>query len=651
MTENNEIIIDANNDEEQGLKSQESKEEQINSLENEYLNELEQDNKNEENQNQIDNENEEYNDFENHNETEVINNNINNDINKKIVSQKESTTTINNTNINDNISTIPTKEEQNLESYIQNQSNLQKNIQQNNNNIIDESDEYKTLENIINSKNNYKNQKNIKQNSFNNNKVYFTEANILKKRHITKSNSTNLYNISSIPEYPHLYHKKVKFSIHNELNSEEKRKGKSSQKTVKNSINEKLNNLTPNDYMKKIYVNKYNFRPLQYRIKKIEEELEKQNKYDYEKVMKELQLQLDKNIKNKEKQKHFLEINKKFEEKLKNMEEKRTNLNNQRLHKILKKLKKFSNSNDRNKNKNNSNENSENHFSNNLENINSNTIELYGYKNNNNEKLPLIQNLPKYKKIKMIKDKNEEEFCTLTLDKIKENEMIHRINYLKQINSINSKFLKRNKLYRQRSMQCLISIKNKNEQLKEELIEKDMLKSYKIKQILIREYSAKNERIKYNYIKKLDDAKEKREIIERKNKEKIKQIIKKLNREVKKDSFSGNNREFFSSLQRQNYKQCNKDSNDYYKDLILRQSDNLLIIDELQKNENYIKQEILKRSLQEQNTKNKELKSLDTFVDKIQKTNINNQNEGTIKKLFQEKIKIENEIKRKEEEK
>ena len=651
MTENNEIIIDANNDEEKGLKSQESKEEQINSLENEYLNELDQDNKNEEIQNHIDNENEEYNDFENHNETEVINNNINNDINKKIVSQKESTTTINNTNINDNISTIPTKEEQNLESYIQNQSNLQKNIQQNNNNIIDESDEYKTLENIINSKNNYKNQKNIKQNSFNNNKVYFTEANILKKRHITKSNSTNLYNISSIPEYPHLYHKKVKFSIHNELNSEEKRKGNSSQKTVKNSINEKLNNLTPNDYMKKIYVNKYNFRPLQYRIKKIEEELEKQNKYDYEKVMKELQLQLDKNIKNKEKQKHFLEINKKFEEKLKNMEEKRTNLNNQRLHKILKKLKKFSNSNDRNKNKNNSNENSENHFSNNLENINSNTIELYGYKNNNNEKLPLIQNLPKYKKIKMIKDKNEEEFCTLTLDKIKENEMIHRINYLKQINSINSKFLKRNKLYRQRSMQCLISIKNKNEQLKEELIEKDMLKSYKIKQILIREYSAKNERIKYNYIKKLDDAKEKREIIERKNKEKIKQIIKKLNREVKKDSFSGNNREFFSSLQRQNYKQCNKDSNDYYKDLILRQSDNLLIIDELQKNENYIKQEILKRSLQEQNTKNKELKSLDTFVDKIQKTNINNQNEGTIKKLFQEKIKIENEIKRKEEEK
>ena len=172
----------------------------------------------------------------------------------------------------------------------------------------------------------------------------------------------------------------------------------------------------------------------------------------------------------------------------------------------MKKLKRNSNSNSKNKNY--SIENSEKHFSNNIENNSSNISELYGYNLDNNAKLPLIRHLPKYKLLKMIKDKKEDEFCNQAFDKIKENEMIHKINYLKQINSINNKISKRNKIYKQRSMQCLMTIKNKNEQLKEDLIGKDMLKRYKIKQMLIREYSAKNERIKYNYIKKLDDVRE-----------------------------------------------------------------------------------------------------------------------------------------------
>ena len=181
MKDSDEIIIDADIDKNKDLKSKKSKEKQIKQTK---IVEIEgiTGNKMEENKKEI----EENNKFENINETEInnnsndLNNNILNqlpssdrkeyNLDKKITSQKESSTTINNTNILDNISTIPTKEEQNQDLNIQNQNinTSQKGIQQSN--IIDESDEYKSLENIINSQNKYPNQRNNNNNLNNNNK-------------------------------------------------------------------------------------------------------------------------------------------------------------------------------------------------------------------------------------------------------------------------------------------------------------------------------------------------------------------------------------------------------------------------------------------------------------------------------------------------
>ena len=150
MKENNQIIIDADIDKDNYPKFEELKElkeEQINSFEdeNEYLNEIKEgSNKMEGNQMK----NGEYNNYKNKNETEDINNRINNDINndinnnnllyplsssergeynqdKIIFSQKESFNSIN--NINDNISTVHSKEEQYFESNNQNPNiNFQK---------------------------------------------------------------------------------------------------------------------------------------------------------------------------------------------------------------------------------------------------------------------------------------------------------------------------------------------------------------------------------------------------------------------------------------------------------------------------------------------------------------------------------------------
>ena len=512
-----------------------------------------------------------------------------------------------------------------------------------NNNIID-----KSLDNIINSKdkNNYNNNINININNDifnNNNKIYFTEAAIK----LQKSNSTNLHEISSISEYPNGY-PKYKLNILKKAVSPER---------YKNYINEKLNNLSPKDYMKKRFVNKYNFQPLQYRIKKMEEEIEKQNKYDYERFMKETQLKYYNVKKNKEKQKNILEFHKKTEEKLKNMEIKRNILYNQRLEKIQKKQK---NSNsisfDIDKSRKYLNKSYDDNYSNNIQNNMTvsnkirNTIDSYGHISENNRVLPLIHNLKKYQLLKMIRDKKEEKFCNHTLEKINENDINHRRNYLKQINSINNKLIKKNILYRQRSMQCLKATKTDDEKLKSEFIAKDMIKRYKIKEILNKEHSAKTERVKYDFIKKYDDAKEKRKNIEKQNEEKIKQVIKRINRNFKKKEIIGNNREFFSNLQKKNLRKHNKDNYEYYNELISRQGEIVFNIKEFQKDEPVIKREIFKRYLQEQNKKSEKLKSLDRYLNKMERININNQNDKIKKKIYKEKIKHENDLKRKEEE-
>ena len=671
MKDDYEIIIDGDKE-----KEPKSNEEHINKYINENSNESEgYISKKLEEKNQI--ENGEYINSDNINETENIdtNNNVNDfhtnvisqlsssdrkeyNLDKNKVSQKESTTTINNTNINDNISTIPTKEEQNQEinMQIQNTNISQKNIPQVNS-VIDESEEYKSIDKIFNfhdkEKENIVIQRNISSNIFNN-KVYFTETNIpsLKlKNTLQKSNSTKLYSISTIPEYPYGIPKNIRKASPNQNTSAEKRK------KIINSINEKLNNLSPDDYMRKKFVYKYNFKPLQYRIEKIKDEIEKQNKYDYERLMKELQLKYEKEKKNKEKEKSILEFHKQIEEKLKNMEEKRTNLYNQRLEKMLKKQipKNIV------KSKKNLNKSCESNLPYNIQNntmeknINFNTIDSYGYNKysyENNEKLPNIQGVPRYELIKIMKEKLEEEFCNEVFKKLKDKEITHRKNYLKKLYDINDKIVKQNKLYRQRSMHCLFVKKNKDHGIEEEFLEKDMLKRYNIMQILIRERSAKKERINYNYLKKMENIRERKELLDKKDEEKIKEILKRLNKSINKQNFIRyNNRDYFANLQKKRYIQNNKDMHEYYNELIYRQGENLSIINELQKAEPDTKKIIIKRSLEEQDKKFKKLRSLDKFLEKMDKININNQNERTKRKIFKEKMKIENEKKMKEEDK
>jgi len=480
-----------------------------------------------------------------------------------------------------------------------------------------------------------------------NNQIYFTEANILvdkTQEDLLKSdnnnNNNNLNQLGSIPE---------------NSNTKKNTISKTPFKT-KNSKN-LLNNISPDRYMKKKYTinNESEISPLRFRIKKFEEEIQKQNEYDFKSAMKECKILYDREMKKQEREKQIQEEHKKYEEKLKNMEEYRKNLLNKRVQKIMQKA-------NRNNNKKNMIENRSLDF--NL--IDNNIInkKLNGDDNvintldNDKGKLPPIDHSKRYKIMKLKKEKNEENFCIKTEKRMKSLELNHRINYLNHLDLINEKINKQSELYNQRSEKCILATKDRTSELQEEYFSKDMLKRYNMHQNILRELSEKKYKMKGNILKNLENVKEKKELLQRQEEQKIKKILKRLNRqpqslELRKDTLSvesNNQRIYFSNLQKENLNKANKEIDEYYKELLLRKEDYFWMVNDLQKDE-VGNQNIIQRSLDLQKQKEKEMKSLNKFLEKMDKNNINNQKGGNKMKIFlnQKKMEIDNK-KRAEEE-
>ena len=569
-------------------------------------------------------------------------------------------------NINDNISTNLTKEETVQQNQEKNKQNFNYNsLKSDNSKIIEQNEdknikmeENKTIESILQPINKiYINQRNKKNNVQNVNKLYFTDTNIIGTKtnnNLHKSKSNNLYTISLSPINSNISPKFLK--VESPIQSHIELKDKSIKKNKK-MINFKLNNLSPKQYMKKRVINNFNFQPFQYKIKILEEQMQKQNKYDFEQAMKDMKMEYDKKLKSKEKEKRIIKENQKLKEKLKNMEEYRNNLLNQKLQKLIEKE-----NNSKNEVKINLYKNRERNSMHNLKSrINRNTIigkimntiNFNSVINEKEKKLPSIQSVPKYQIIKKIKEKKEEDFCFDTEKKLKENEKNHRKNYLRHLKQLNNRLKKKNKLYEQRIKRCLKSQQYIEEELKEDYIEKDIKRRYNINQNILRENSAKNEKYKENLIRNLEGIKEKKEMIEKEEDQKIKKYINKLNREIKKESsydYQISQRNYFSDLQKKNLTKCNKDNNKFYSRLIYKNKENFMIINEIEKEEPLIKQTIIKRTIKEQNKKNEKILSLNKYLGYMESANINYQTDEVRNKFFQEKRKIEIAKKRKEEE-
>ena len=554
---------------------------------------------------------------------------------KDIIQKNENVLKNENIQENDIKQSINENPQSNLESYQKKEDNQQSEENNHENETKKNSSESGILHTIVDNGQ----FKTIDKNESNNQK-YFTESNILvdkTQEDLLKSDNNNLYQLTSIPE--NSYTKKNTIS-----------------KTPLRTKNSKnlLNNLSPDKYMKKKITinNESEISPLRYRIKKYEEEIQKQNEYDFKSAMKECRILYDREMKKQEREKQIQEENKKYEEKLKNMEEHRKNLLNKRIQKIMQKS-------NRNNNKKNMIENKSLDYNLIYNNINKklngddNIINTF---DNDKGKLPPIEHSQRYKIMKLKKEQNEENFCIKTEKRMKSLELNHHINYLNHLNLINEKIIKKSELYNQRSEKCILATKDRTSELQEEYFSKDMFKRYNMHQNILRDLSEKKYKMKENILKNFENVKEKKELLQRQEEQKIKKILKRLNRqpqnlELKKESLSvesNNQRIYFSNLQKENLNKANKEIDEYYKELILRKEDYFWMVNDLQKDE-VGNQNIIQRSLDLQKKKEKEMKSLNKFLEKMDKNNINNQKGGNKMKIFLDQKKLEIDNKKREE--
>jgi len=491
--------------------------------------------------------------------------------------------------------------------------------------------ENEKLEPDLNKNKNQKNIKTIENMNSLDNKLYFTETNIQSNPHkntTEKSSSSKLYTIEVIPEHP----------IDSKLNS----KILSSNKSTKSKDKNNSNILQPEVELKRRIVNKFNFYPLQHRIKEIEEQIKKQNEYDFEKTMKELKIKYEQKLKKKERDKIINEKNEKFKNKLKQMEEFRNNIINQKLIKVMQKQNR---PNKRNKIRNKSFELSPNEKTENNKSLQKNhyTIDI-NYSEKDEIPFPSIQNLSRLEYVKLKKQKTEEEFCFQVQQKLQENEEIHKRNYLNHLNSVNRKRLRQEKLYRERSYNCFERIKLKDEELKENFIKKEMVKSYNINKIISR--ARYNKKVRLNKIQfKNYNVKENQELIEKNMEKKISENQKKLTQQnkilnKKKMNLSYYNTEkiqkkiIFSDKQKENLKNLNKEMSNYYNDLIMKHEDNVMIVNDIQKQENIMRAKVVKRTIGEQIKKEHEIENLKKFRGRMKNENIYNLSEDKVKKIF-----------------
>ena len=461
-------------------------------------------------------------------------------------------------------------------------------------------------------------------------KIYFTDVDYPRypnKNTTEKSSISKIYTIEVIPEYP----EKSKVN-----------------KTSVIHENKKLNKSTsgPEIELKKKVKNKYNFIPLKHKIKELEDQMKKQNEYDYQKVIKEFQFNYEQKLKKKEREKIIYEKNEKFKNKLKQMEEIRNNLINEKWMKVLEKQNKQHN---RNKNAYNgfdfsTYERTDKNYP--LKKCQS-AIDI-NYSEKEDQSLPTLQNLSRLEYIKLKKQQAEDEFCNQVLQKLQENDEIHRRNHKEHLRSINDKLLKQEKIYRQRSHKCFLRIQMKDDELKENYRKREMIKSYNIKNLI--------EKARYNRKLKFDklsvnkyNVKENQEIIEKKIEEKYINYQKKLMEQNKStdkkyldlsylQTDKIKKKIILNNLQKQNLKKLYKEKDEYYNDLISKQEDNVMTIQDLLKGEENIRDIVVKRTINEQIKKNKEFENLTKFQGKMRNENIFNFSSDRLQKIFDKKI-------------
>jgi hypothetical protein len=383
---------------------------------------------------------------------------------------------------------------------------------------------------------------------------------------------------------------------------------------------------------------KNNHHILEYKINKLKEEIQKQNEYDFDRLMKEMKFLYEKNLKEKEKTKNLMIQEEKWKEKLENMKQYRNQIFKEKKDKLLSRIKNSERKkkNDRTLSKSKS-----------RIDIHSDAI----IKKLKMVQLPILNKLSKCEIIKKIKAKNEEEFCNRTANLLKKQDIIHKKNYLNHFKILSNKFIKQNQLHKERSLKCLFSSKHLDENLEKEYIKKDMLKRYHAKEHIINEYTNKVEKIKDNLNQKFEEASRKRELLYSKEEEKINSYIKKLNKSsINKNQMSERRksikakkmrRNYYAKLQKENFGNIKNNEQDYFEYLSSKRGDYICHVKKYTIDESKIKTKIIKKTLDDDNFKEQSFRSLDNYINKMNKRNIYGLTEEEQRKIFKSKLDVE----------
>ena len=444
--------------------------------------------------------------------------------------------------------------------------------------------------------------------------------------------------------------KKKKSFIKNAASSSDNPKTeKSKNQKAKKKIN--LNSLSPDVYMRKKFSHtEQNINPLEIKLKRIEQDIKKQYDYDYKRVMQQIKDRLEVTERNKKQQKHILEEEKKLKEKIKTMEEYRENVLKEKAKKVFKKqnksFKKLKKDNKTSPNiilSSNTNSNTSNYNSN-----YSNTIE-----SSNNKKLPPISNsLSRYKIIRERKEQNEKQFILDTKEDILSLELEHKENLLYQQDILNKKIKGHSKLYEERNEAYLKYRKDKEREKNENYLEKDIKRRYNIKLNILRDKSEKNGRLKDKIQKNLENFQEKREILEKNEKKKIRGYLKKMNKYNGSKSMihSNEKRIYYSNLQKNNIINNQKELEEKYNDFLWNMEYIKNIASDMQKVDSDNRKNLYQNNLQLQTENEKKCQSFYDFLEKIEKKNINNKTDNAKLKLYNKKVREEIEEKNRREE-
>ena len=252
------------------------------------------------------------------------------------------------------------------------------------------------------------------------------------------------------------------------------------------------------------------------------------------------------------------------------------------------------------------------------------------------------------------KENNEKDFILNTEEDLEIIGKEHDEKYKYSNNLISQKLQERKKLYDERNELYLKNRTQKELEKKERLLEKDIKHRYNVKLAILKSATEKNGKLQDKIKKNLENFNEKKIILMEKERKKVKEYLKKINKynNIRNTSPNyENKRKYYLIQQKLNIKRTNKETEMKNNELLEKQGFLLGFSYNIEKDDISRKKIMLKNNMKMQDENKKIYQDFNEFLGKIEKNNINNKTDKVKLKIYNKKVKEELEEKmRKEEE-